>query len=63
MFSKEFKLWVKQEFCNHIFIGKEMQVRKHPGDKVKWACSKCGKLYTVDYGIQIQDYGKITGPW
>lgn len=51
---------IKQYFCEHIFIGVDMVNRDSRG-LVMWPCSKCGKVYEVEYGLNVP--GKITGPW
>lgn len=53
---------LRQFFCRHVFVGLDLQPRSADG-KVTWPCSKCGKVYRVDYGLQISDFGRIAGPW
>ena len=52
----------KQSRCKHVFIGIDMGHRDSSG-YLDWACSKCGKIFVVEYGLQIMNYGKISGPW
>jgi hypothetical protein len=53
---------LKQLFCRHVFKGCDLQSRDENG-MVKWPCSKYGKVFEGEHGLQMSNYGKITGPW
>ena len=59
---KRFKLWYKQKFCKHLFYGKDMIPRNDEGI-VKWPCSKCGKMFSAENGLEILKNGKMGGSW
>jgi hypothetical protein len=64
-FKRPFDLLVmffKQRFCSHVFRGPDMGHRNEQG-VLAWPCSKCGKVYEFEYGLQAQDHGQILGPW
>lgn len=48
--------------CKHVFIGYDFQPHDDK-EKCHWTCSKCGKRFTFDYGLQALNHGTITGPW
>lgn len=52
--------WLRQRWRAHVFRGVDLQPRDADG-MVRWACSKCGKLHLLEYGLQAP--GKIEGPW
>lgn len=58
-----YKLARKQRLCRHEFHGRDMVTRKQPTDRVKWPCHKCGKVFDVEYGLQVEQFGKIIGDW
>lgn len=49
-----FKAWR----CKHAFSLAEMSARDFAGE-VHWNCSKCGKPFVFDYGLQASDIGTI----
>ena len=59
---KAIVVMVRQRFCDHVFCGPDMGRRNERG-VLTWPCSKCGKVYEFEYGLQACDYGEIQGPW
>ena len=57
-----FIIFLKQKWCKHVFRGVDLNSRDSNGI-VYWHCSKCGKKYEFQYGLQALEYGKISGPW
>lgn len=55
-------MWLKRKLCKHVFAGPDMGIRDDTG-WLDWPCKKCGKVYRVEYGLQVCDFGEITGPW
>jgi hypothetical protein len=52
----------RQRTCQHFFKVKDMQFRDENG-QVKWKCSKCGKLFIEECGLDILRYGECDGNW
>lgn len=48
--------------CTHEFSGKDLKQRDGNG-VVKWACRKCGKVFTAKCGLDILANGKCIGGW
>ncbi|MCD9097083.1 hypothetical protein [Luteimonas fraxinea] len=48
--------------CAHQFRGVDIVPRDSAGI-VAWPCCKCDFVARVEYGLQVQAFGNITGPW
>lgn len=48
--------------CHHVFIGLEMGCRDESG-YLDWACSKCGKVFREECGLDFRKHGDLCGPW
>ena len=55
------KLKKMGDVCKHVFRGPDMGSRVD--GTLEWPCSKCGKVFEFEYGLQAMDHGKILGPW
>lgn len=53
---------VHQWICGHVFVGTYMHHRDTNG-MVRWSCSKCGKEYAEECGLDFGKHEQITGPW
>jgi len=38
-------------------------VKRNAAGIVVWPCCQCDFVAHVEYGLQVQDFGTITGPW
>ena len=54
--------WLRQRFCKHLFVGLDLQGRDLTG-RVTWPCSKCGKVFRAECGLDVLQHGDVKGPW
>ena len=56
------RLGLRRPKCAHRFRGVDM-VKRNAAGIVVWPCCQCDFVAHVEYGLQVQDFGTITGPW
>jgi hypothetical protein len=53
--------WLRRLLCRHNFRICDMGHRDEKG-WLLWPCCKCDYVARVEYGLQVGDFGTITGP-
>lgn len=57
--------WIKSIFkkpCIHFFKVEDMGHRDETG-YLKWPCSKCGKVFYEECGLDVLKHGRCDGNW